>query len=108
MHISRKFKMCFLNQQFIVFIIFFLLHYFAASKHNAAEINPYKGTKIGNVTVFGAMILTDPDISAVLGRDFHRVPQGVNGSTAQNALWRIENGKHTANQLPFNVDFWSV
>jgi hypothetical protein len=70
------------------------------------NINPYKGTKIGNVTVFGAMVLTDPDISAVLGRDFHKVPQGVNGSTSQNAEWRIRNGKETASKLPFNVDYW--
>ncbi len=90
----------------IITVMVLLLQYFAASKHSSADGNPYKGTKIGNVTVFGAMILTDPDISAVLGRDFHRVPQGVNGSTSQNALWRIENGKHTASQLPFNVDFW--
>lgn len=78
----------------------------ASGKHSNGESSPYKGTRLGNATVFGAMILTDPDISAVLGRDFHKVPQGVNGSTSQNAHWRIENGKKTASQLPFNVDFW--
>jgi hypothetical protein len=90
------------------FLIFCLLLFINSiiCKPGGQELNPYKGTKIGNVTVYGAMILTDPDISAVLGRDFHRVPQGVNGTTSQNAQWRIENGKHTASQLPFHVDFW--
>lgn len=73
---------------------------------NQPASNPYQGTKIGNVTVIGAMILTDPMVAEVLGRDFNRVPQGVNGSAAQNANWRIENGKNTAKQLPFHVDFW--
>jgi hypothetical protein len=70
------------------------------------SINPYKGTKIGNTTVYAAMILTDSSVAGYLGRDFYRVPQGVNGTAVQNAQWRIENGKKTASELPFHVDFW--
>eukprot|EP00981_Chlorochromonas_danica_P006149 scaffold1290_cov248-Ochromonas_danica.AAC.34 len=52
------------------------------------------------------MIVTDPVIADVLGRDFHRVPQGVNGTAAENAWKRIENGKKTIAELPFNVEIW--
>jgi hypothetical protein len=65
-----------------------------------------KGTLFANTTVYAAMILTDPMVADVLGRDFHRVPQGVNGSAADNAKWRIQNGKKTASELPFKVEFW--
>jgi hypothetical protein len=75
-------------------------------RQNNPDANPYKGTKFANTTVYGAMIMTDPMISAILGRDFHRVPQGVNGSTAQNAEWRISNGRKTISELPFHVDEW--
>ncbi len=98
--------MWYIISRFASILIFLAVITVVRSKHNAVEPNPYKGTRIGNVTVYGAMILTDPDISSVLGRDFYRVPQGVNGSANQNAHWRIENGKQTASQLPFNVDFW--
>jgi hypothetical protein len=81
------------------------LFFFIQSSLGKLE-NTYRGTRVGNITVFGAMILTDPDISSILGRDFHKVPQGVNGSTAQNAEGRIQNGKYTASQLPFDVQFW--
>lgn len=67
---------------------------------------PLIGTKFANTTVYAAMIMTDPMVAAVLGRDFHRVPQGVNGSAAQNAEWRLQNGKITAKELPFHVEFW--
>lgn len=67
---------------------------------------PLIGTKFANTTVYAAMILTDPDIAEVLGRDFHRVPQGVNGTARQNAEKRIFHAKQTAMNLPFAVDFW--
>ena len=65
-----------------------------------------EGTFFANTTVYAAMILTDPMIADVLGRDFHRVPQGVNGSAGDNANWRIENGKRTAAELPFKVEYY--
>jgi hypothetical protein len=67
---------------------------------------PLSGTKFGNTTVYAGMILTDPTIAEVLGRDFHKVPQGVNGTARSNAEMRIEHAKQTAKQLPFAVDFW--
>lgn len=72
----------------------------------ALSAKPLTSTKFGNVTVYAAMILTDPDIAEVLGRDFHRVPQGVNGTARQNAEQRMYHAKQTANNLPFAVDFW--
>lgn len=83
-----------------------LLFVISLSSASRVPSNPYRGTKFANTTVYGAMIMTDPQIAEVLGRDFHKVPQGVNGSAAQNAEWRIQNGKNTANELPFHVDFW--
>lgn len=67
---------------------------------------PLTGTKFANTTVYAAMILTDPDIAEVLGRDFHRVPQGVNGSARANAEARIAHARKTTVELPFAVDFW--
>lgn len=67
---------------------------------------PLIGTKFANTTIYAAMIMTDPMVAAVLGRDFHRVPQGVNGSATQNAEWRLKNGINTAKELPFHVEFW--
>lgn len=64
------------------------------------------GTKFANTTVYAGMILTDPTIAEVLGRDFHKVPQGVNGTARYNAEMRILHAKETAKQLPFAVDFW--
>ena len=63
-------------------------------------------TRFANHTVFSGIILTDPAVSAVLGRDFHKVPQGVNGTTAQNALIRHASASQTISQLPFAVDKW--
>ena len=41
-----------------------------------------------------------------MGRDFYRVPQGVNGTAQDNAKRRIEHAKLTAQALPFPVEFW--
>jgi cell division protein FtsI/penicillin-binding protein 2 len=66
------------------------------------------GTKFANTTIYAAMILTDPAIAEVLGRDFHKVPQGVNGTARQNADARVQHAKMTASGLPFAVDFWYI
>jgi len=65
-----------------------------------------KHTLFANKTVWCAIIQTDPATANILGRDFHRVPQGVNGTAVDNALLRIENGKYLASTLPFAVEFW--
>jgi hypothetical protein len=64
------------------------------------------GTSFANRTVWASMILTDPMVADVLGRDFNRVPQGVNGTPSQNAWLRISNAKKMTKDLPFPVEFW--
>eukprot|EP00596_Hydrurales_sp_CCMP1899_P004193 CAMPEP_0119039714 /NCGR_PEP_ID=MMETSP1177-20130426/9336_1 /TAXON_ID=2985 /ORGANISM="Ochromonas sp, Strain CCMP1899" /LENGTH=251 /DNA_ID=CAMNT_0007003925 /DNA_START=550 /DNA_END=1305 /DNA_ORIENTATION=- len=64
------------------------------------------GTKFANTTVWAAMIQTDPTVAGVLGRDFHKVPQGVNGTAVDNAWARVEHAKKMTVDLPFNVAFW--
>lgn len=84
-----------------------LFTFIACSQQQPADKGGFiRGTPFANTTVYAAMILTDPMIADVLGRDFHKVPQGVNGSASSNAKWRIQNGKNTAAELPFRVDFW--
>lgn len=72
-------------------------------QHNVKLTHP---TIFANTTVYSAMILTDPMISGLLGRDFHKVPEGVNGTAVENAKARIAHGKQTASLLPFKVEFW--
>ena len=64
------------------------------------------GTKFGNTTVWGAMILTDPTVAGLMGRDFSRVPQGVNGTAVDNAWARVDHAKEMTKSLPFNIEFW--
>lgn len=64
-------------------------------------------TKFANKTVYSGIILTDIVISTHLGRDFHKVPQGVNGTQSHNAQLRHENARATVKQLPFAVDEWT-
>lgn len=64
------------------------------------------GTKFANTTVWAAMIQTDPTVAGILGRDFHKVPQGVNGSAVDNAWARVEHAKKMTIDLPFSVSFW--
>ena len=45
-----------------------------------------------NRSVYGAMIFTDPATANLLGRDFYRVPQGVNGTAQDNAKARLAHG----------------
>jgi hypothetical protein len=89
-------------------LIVLLLQYCSISVQQSRDSkhDSIKGTRFANTTVYAGMILTDPMIADVLGRDFHRVPQGVNGTAKANAEWRIENGKKTAAELPFKVEFW--
>ena len=63
-------------------------------------------TFFGSKQLYGAIINTDPMIADVLGRDFHRVPQGVNGTAKQNAMSRLENSKSMIEALPFKVEPW--
>lgn len=98
-----------LNKVQLVLLLFGCLShkYLQAARGRARnEPNPYPGTFFGNRTLHAAIIVTDPHIAAVLGRDFHKVPQGVNGSAAQNAQWRIMNAHRTIAELPFPVEIW--
>ncbi len=96
------------NYWIFVFVIFFSITLFG-SEYNRL-ITPadamVTGTMLGGKLVFSAIINTDPMIAGVLGRDFHKVPQGVNGTQRDNALLRIENSKLLIKQLPINVDSW--
>jgi hypothetical protein len=64
------------------------------------------GVKFAGRYVLGGMIQTDPTMSSFLGRDFHKVPQGVNGSASYNAHLRLKNGREMVKGLPFPVNFW--
>ena len=79
---------------------------FEDARRRAAQSSTTKGTAFANTTVWAAMILTDPMTAGVLGRDFYRVPQGVNGTAVDNAYRRIEHAKETVKTFPFPVDMW--
>lgn len=79
---------------------------FEDARRRAAQSSTTKGTVFANTTVWAAMILTDPMTAGVLGRDFYRVPQGVNGTAVDNAYRRIEHAKATVKTFPFPVDMW--
>ena len=79
---------------------------FEEARRRSAQSSTTRGTKFANTTVWGAMILTDPMTAGVLGRDFYRVPQGVNGPAVDNAYRRIEHAKNTVKTFPFPVDMW--
>lgn len=83
-------------------LIFTLLLFLSSIKISFAGI----GTYFANTTVYGGIILTDPTIAEVLGRDFHRVPQGVNGTQQDNAYMRHENAKRLMEELPFSIETW--
>lgn len=59
-----------------------------------------------NRSVYGAMIFTDPATANLLGRDFYRVPQGVNGTALDNANARLAHGKNFIAELPIPVESW--
>lgn len=50
--------------------------------------------------------MTDPDVAGVLGRDFHKVPEGVNGTAVDNALARVSHGRELAKEIPFPINVW--
>ena len=64
------------------------------------------GETFAGRTIYGAVINTDPKMSMVMGRDFHKVPQGVKGSPASNAMQRLEQSKNMAAEMPFTVESW--
>ena len=64
------------------------------------------GESFAGRTVYGAVINTDPKMSMVMGRDFHKVPQGVKGSPASNAMQRLEQSRNVAAEIPFIVESW--
>jgi hypothetical protein len=74
--------------------------------HGRKDSLPVGGTPFAGTRVWGAMIQTDPEMAALLGRDFYRVPQGVNGTAADNARLRNKHGAEMVKQLPFHVDMW--
>lgn len=68
-----------------------------------------QGTKVGDLNIWAGMIYTDPITAGIMGRDFNRVPQGVNGTAQQNAFRRIRHAENMTAQLPFPVQkWWSV
>ena len=81
---------------FCVFIFFVTL--FKTGARQDKDVNAILQTKqrwavFGNHSVTGAMIFTDPNTAGLLGRDFYRVPQGVNGTAVENAQARVAHGK---------------
>jgi len=88
------------NNIFLLIIIFFILCY------NSQSSGIGSGQRFANQTIWATMILTDPMTANILGRDFHRIPQGVNGTQIENAWRRVENGKKMTESLPFKVTFW--
>ena len=64
------------------------------------------GENFAGRRVYGAVINTDPKMSMVMGRDFHKVPQGVKGSPASNAIKRLEQSRSLAAKMPFTVESW--
>ncbi len=65
-----------------------------------------KGQEFAGRTVYSAIINTDPKMAMVLGRDFHKVPQGVKGSPVSNAYQRLEQSRRMTSELPFQVETW--
>ena len=70
-----------------VFVIISSLQSVLGNKHHIQPVTPVS-TFFANHTLFAAMISTDPSLANILGRDFHKVPQGVNGSASENAVLR--------------------
>lgn len=77
---------------------------------NAAALSGVQRyVRFANRTVYGAMIFTDPATANLLGRDFYRVPQGVNGTALDNANARLAHGKKFIAEFPIPVEsVWSV
>jgi hypothetical protein len=88
----------------LLFLFLFFPHFEGNIKN--FEINWSQGRHFAGKVVYGAMIHTDPKIASVLGRDFHKVPQGVNGSAVENAQLRFESGRKMVQELPFPVQLW--
>lgn len=93
-------------KRFIIGLLLLLVRLFARQGGPQQFQGMDPGTLFGNVRVWSAMIQTDPSMAALLGRDFHKVPQGVKGTAEQNAWQRVELGRNMTRELPFRVDFW--
>jgi hypothetical protein len=65
-----------------------------------------KGEEFAGRTVYSAIINTDPKMAMVMGRDFHKVPQGVKGSPVSNAYQRLDQSRRMTSELPFPVETW--
>ena len=65
-----------------------------------------QGFSFAGNNIYANVISTDPKMAAIMGRDFHRVPQGVPGTPATNANTRVEHARKMAEQLPFPVNTW--
>jgi hypothetical protein len=65
-----------------------------------------EGVEFAGKTVYSAIISTDPKMAMVMGRDFHKVPQGVKGSPVSNAYQRLEQSRRMTAELPFPVETW--
>ena len=68
-----------------------------------------RGHPFAGKNIFSLIIRTDPKMARIMGRDFHKVPQGVDGTPANNANKRLEHSNEMIAQLPFPVEpFYSV
>jgi len=65
-----------------------------------------RGASFADHNIYSAIISTDPKMARIMGRDFHKVPQGVDGTPANNANKRMEHAKAMTAQLPFPVETW--
>ena len=65
-----------------------------------------KALILNDKMVYSSIIVTDPLLADILGRDFHRVPQGVNGSAVDNAHSRWANSRELVALLPMQVQTW--
>jgi len=65
-----------------------------------------KAVILNDKVIYSAIIVTDPLLADILGRDFHRVPQGVNGSATDNANFRWANSRELVAVLPMQVQTW--
>jgi len=73
---------------------------------SAGGVTSGRGTAFAGHNIYGTIISTDPKMARIMGRDFHKVPQGVDGTPANNANKRMEHAKAMSAQLPFSVETW--
>jgi len=95
---------------YLAFLLLILVHSRPEKHRDVSNREALSSAKrfvnFANRTVYGAMIFTDPNTASLLGRDFYRVPQGVNGTATENALARLAHGKQMIAGLPIPVESW--